>query len=184
MAQRAVWFLGSLRSPRNQTALWAIQIPILGPYFLGSLPCPHRRGPYVLITVKSVWFVCLPICSHHFLNNISNSHKSLIFQARRLKFCKVVDLNLLYLYLASIFLSAMTSVSASEVNISSSHNSLIFKLGGWNYNLDSLYLYLTLFFLCQPRHQPPPRISIFQIAITYSFFKLGGRNFAIYIYLT
>ena len=45
MGQRPVWVLGSLRSPRTQTGLWPIQISILGPYFLGSLPCPHRRGP-------------------------------------------------------------------------------------------------------------------------------------------
>ena len=54
--------------------------------------------------------------------NISKSHNSLIFQARRLKFYMVVDLNLLYIFLASV----LTSASASEVNISKSHNSLIF----------------------------------------------------------
>ena len=39
----------------------------------------------------------------------------------------VVDLDLLYLYLASIWNSASTSTSASEVNIS------FFKLGGQNF---------------------------------------------------
>merc|ERR1712030_9438 len=59
--------------------------------------------------------------------NICNSHNSLIFQARRPKFCKVVDLYLHYLYLASVLMSASSSASASEVNISSSHNSFIFQ---------------------------------------------------------
>ena len=53
----------------------------------------------------------------------------LIFQARRPKFCMVLDLNLLYLYLDSVLTSASasTSTSASEVNIS------FFKLGGQNF---------------------------------------------------
>ena len=34
--------------------------------------------------------------------NILNSHNSFIFQARRLKFCMVVDLDLLYIYMASV----------------------------------------------------------------------------------
>jgi len=52
-----------------------------------------------------------------------------IFQARRPKICMVVDLDHLYLYLASVWTSASasTSTSASEVNIS------FFKLGGRNF---------------------------------------------------
>ena len=64
-----------------------------------------------------------------------NSYNSAIFQARRLKFCMTVELDLLYIYLASVLTSASTAASnsASEVNILNSHNSLIFKLGGWNF---------------------------------------------------
>ena len=87
IAQRAVWFRGERSDPRNQTALWAIQIPIRGTYFLcssrplgrdgtkwstgrgasqdpcvlGDLPCPHRRGPYGLYIPswfnRSIWYI-------------------------------------------------------------------------------------------------------------------------------
>ena len=58
----------------------------------------------------------------------------------------VVNLDLHYLYLASVLMSASTSASASEVNISSSHNSLIFQARRLKFGmvvyLDLLYLYL------------------------------------------
>ena len=58
----------------------------------------------------------------------------------------VVNLDLHYLYLASVLMSASTSASASEVNISSSHNSLIFQARRLKFcmvvDLDLLYIYL------------------------------------------
>ena len=60
----------------------------------------------------------------------------------------VVDLDLLYIYLASVLTSAsaLTSTSASEVNILNSHNSLIFQARRLKFcmvvDLDLLYLYL------------------------------------------
>ena len=58
----------------------------------------------------------------------------------------VVDLDLLYLYVASVFILASTLTSASEVNISNSNNSLIFQVRRLKFCmvvvLDLLYLYL------------------------------------------
>ena len=56
----------------------------------------------------------------------------------------VVDLDLLYIYLASI----LTSVLASEVNISNSHNSLIFQAKRLEFCIivDLHLLYLSLVF--------------------------------------
>ena len=58
----------------------------------------------------------------------------------------VVDLDLLYIYLASVLTSASTSISALEVNISNSHNSLIFQARRLKFcmvvDLDLLYIYL------------------------------------------
>ena len=63
----------------------------------------------------------------------------------------VVELDLLYLYLASFLTSASASTSflASEVNISNSHNSLIFQARRPKFcmvvDLDLLYLFLASF---------------------------------------
>ena len=60
----------------------------------------------------------------------------------------VLDLDLLYLYKAFVLTlaSALTSISPSEVNISNSHNSLIFQAIRPKFyilvNLDLLNLYL------------------------------------------
>ena len=61
--------------------------------------------------------------------NLGLGGQYFIFKARRPKFCMVLDLNLLYLYLDSVLTSASasTSTSASEVNIS------FFKLGVRNF---------------------------------------------------
>ena len=42
MVQRAIGVLGALRAPRTPMALRTIRFAIRGPYFLGSLLCPHR----------------------------------------------------------------------------------------------------------------------------------------------
>ena len=70
-----------------------------------------------------------PAASSQICTLYKNSYNSAIFQARRLKFCMVVDLDLLYIYLASVYTSASssTSTSALEVNILNSHNLLIFQ---------------------------------------------------------
>ena len=96
----------------------------------------------------------------------------------------VVDLDLPYLYLASVLTSASasTSTSASEVNISNSHNSLIFQARRLKFcmvvdigNTNRLYHAI-------PYHKIPnhTKYQIFQMARTQTDFKLGAPNFAWY----
>ena len=93
----------------------------------------------------------------------------------------VVDLDL---YLASLLTSASSSTSflASEVNISNSHNSLIFQAKRPKFcmvvdigNTNRLYHVI-------PYHKIPnhTKYQIFQMARMQTDFKLGAPNFVWY----
>jgi len=119
-----------------------------------------------------------PSVCHNFLHaiffgKIEKTPNSVNFQARRPKFCMVVELDLLYLYIASFLTSASTSFLASEVNISNNHNSLIFQARRLKFcmvvDLNLLYIYPVSVLTSASASE----VNIL-IAITHSFFKLGG----------
>ena len=111
----------------------------------------------------------------------------------------VVDLDIPYIYMASVLTSASTSTS--EVNISNSHNSLIFQARRLKFcmvvDLDLLYLYLTSVITSASASTLASEVNILNIhnslifqarrlkfcmavdldldlAITHSFFELEG----------
>ena len=93
----------------------------------------------------------------------------------------VVDLDLHYLYKASVLTSALASIStsASEVNISNSHNSLIFQARrlkfGMVVDIDLLFLYLASGLTSASASTSASEVNISNSLGTHSSFKLKGQ---------